>query len=81
MCLIKTERGWVNLSDGMLCDNHNDVEGVFMPPSVEEARAVTGVRARNFEMNVRQYIAGEMEERHIWRAFSGDMHGAFGEKL
>lgn len=81
MCLIKTERGWINLGDAVLCDNHNDIEGCVTKYSEAEARAVTGVRARNFEMNVRQYIAGEMEERHIWRAFSGDMHGAFGEKL
>lgn len=81
MCLIMTEEGWRNLSDGLVCSNHNRLEGVFNPPTVEEAQAETGFRISQYIRDVKAHIDGDLPKEQIFRSFAAPIHGAFGERL
>lgn len=82
MCLIKTAyRGWVQLGDGKVCVNSNDVQGVYRPVHIQEAIAANTSRADRFchALHNDQYGGSfrgkEFDDRNR------PMCGAYGEKL
>lgn len=81
MCLIMTTEGWQQLGNGKVCSNHNTLEGVFRPTSLEDAQNTNDLRGHAYESDVRMYLAGDLPKEQLFRAFDAPMYGAFGEKL
>lgn len=81
MCLIMTDRGWAQLGDGVVCVNHNCLEGVFRPQTIEDAQFEVDCRADKYEQDVQRYLDGDLPKEKIFRAFDAPMYGAFGERL
>jgi len=76
MCLIMTAEGWQNLGDGKVCSNHNDLQGVYRPVSLETARSEAQIRVDQF--------CRVVEDGNITaiKNFNGHrLYGAFGEAL
>lgn len=82
MCMIKTQfRGWVQLGDGKVCSNANDVQGVFCPENIEDVRERVGSRVDRFLQA--NSIGNNLAKQEF---FSGDsfnepLFGAYGERL
>lgn len=76
---IKTAQGWRPFAKA--CENSNDLQGVYMPTPIEEARAWNSERADRF--NVANSIGNKMEKMHHFRGdhFPEPLYGAFGETL
>lgn len=81
MCLIMTEDGWQQLGNGKVCSNHNKLEGVFRPTTIEDAQTSNSLRAHAYESDVRMYLNGNLRKEELFRAFDTPVYGAFGEKL
>lgn len=76
---IMTTRGWQMIP--CIAVNHNDVQGLFSPPSLEEAAAETDMRAESFRRDVQAYINSELSKEEVFRAYKIPMYGSYGEKL
>ena len=81
MCLIMTTSGWRNISDGKVCSNQDELEGVFRPSSMYMARAISGQRANGYAQAVDNWVKGYLPYEHIRDAWNTTIHGAFGEEL
>lgn len=82
---IMTARGWKPLNRP--CSNQNDLQGVFVNQSLEDARKETDARASRWQKCMTKYNEGEYGGDHGWEEMWRDMrlsdpiHGAYGEKL
>ena len=82
MFYIKTAEGWKPWAASYkVCDNHNDLQGVFTNTSVKQVQSEMSVRSDRFlDANS---IQSMIEKQRYFRGdhFIEPLFGAFGEKL